>query len=558
MMFLKSSSKSSSSSDLSSATIKFLKKNSEKSGGTPTSDVSQPLAFESTSSSPQSDQKSIDSDSLRYRTKNSSRSPVPSRNTTNAQDPSVITNPNSNLHPTTQPKQNNIKTAQPNVVSSAQPMYTRQSIPNALPNQFASTAQHNALNQQTIFSSSGNLVNQQTPLVTLTPTNSHGNLVSLAGSHSQRSLVSIPSQNSVVSLANNSSNNPLVLANASSNNSVVLANAASNNSVSLQNNLISLQNQNRNQPFLKNQVSTRSQNQTVLPHRNHPQNVLNNRNTQRNQNFHQKVLQPMQQLSLSRPNRMTNKRLNWSEKNQTGSGQNGGHEPKRDMSIFFYYTGSVTTWVCQENMSSCQIIRRTDIFTNELCSRWFNELKKLNIWNEIYPKDHGCDHTATGKREHPRLTSWLCQCKCRYYYSGSIAQPRAYPPIVKEIESKIMPLLSVKSPPNSCFLNQYRDGRDCVGWHADDEDMFDSRKQTVTVVTFSLGETRHFQVRKKGEPNLRPWSFMLQQGDICVMSGWFQQYYEHRVPPAHCDKSRISLTFRWVQNHQPHCKQARQ
>jgi len=536
MMFLKSSSKSSSSSDLSSATLKFLKNNSEKSGSTPTSDVSQPLAFESTSSSPQSDQKSIDSDSLLYRTKNSSRSPVPSRNT-NAQNTSVLTNLNSNLHPTIQPKQNNIKTAQPNAVSSAQPMYTRQSLPNALPNQFASTAQRNALNQQTIFRSSGNLVNQQTPLVALTPTNSHGNLVSLAGSHGQRSLVSIPNQNSVVSLASTSSNNP-----------IVLANAPSNNSVSLHNNLISLQNQNRNQPFLKNQFSTRSQNQTVLPQRNHPQNLLNNRNTQRNQNFQHKVLQPMQQISLSRPNRMTNKRLNWSEKNQTGSGQNGGHEPKRDMSIFFYYTGSVTTWVCQENMSSCQIIRRTDIFTNELCSRWYNELKKLNIW------DQGCDHTATGKREHPRLTSWLCQCKCRYYYSGSIAQPRVYPPIVKEIESKILPLLSVKSPPNSCFLNQYRDGRDCVGWHADDEDMFDSRKQTVTVVTFSLGETRHFQVRKKGEPNLRPWSFMLQQGDICVMSGWFQQYYEHRVPPAHCDKSRISLTFRWVQNHQPQCK----
>lgn len=50
---------------------------------------------------------------------------------------------------------------------------------------------------------------------------------------------------------------------------------------------------------------------------------------------------------------------------------------------------------------------------------------------------------------------------------------------------------------NSLLCNLYRDGRDSIGWHSDDEA---SLGATPTIASLSLGDTRVFSLRKQPPP----------------------------------------------------------
>jgi alkylated DNA repair dioxygenase AlkB len=91
------------------------------------------------------------------------------------------------------------------------------------------------------------------------------------------------------------------------------------------------------------------------------------------------------------------------------------------------------------------------------------------------------------------------------------------------------------------FVNRYRDGRDSVAWHGDHE------ITGKVVASLSLGATREFDLRPKRESDLRPRTIALDvaHGDLVVMRGETQRYWEHRVrkdPSVH--EQRINLTFR--------------
>ena len=91
------------------------------------------------------------------------------------------------------------------------------------------------------------------------------------------------------------------------------------------------------------------------------------------------------------------------------------------------------------------------------------------------------------------------------------------------------------------FVNRYRDGRDSVAWHGDHE------VSGKVVGSLSLGATRQFDLRPKPESGLRPRTITVNvaHGDLIVMRGETQRYWEHRVrkdPAVH--EQRINLTFR--------------
>jgi alkylated DNA repair dioxygenase AlkB len=91
------------------------------------------------------------------------------------------------------------------------------------------------------------------------------------------------------------------------------------------------------------------------------------------------------------------------------------------------------------------------------------------------------------------------------------------------------------------FVNRYRDGRDSVAWHGDHE------ISGKVVASLSLGATREFDLRPKRESDLRQRTIALDvaHGDLVVMRGDTQRYWEHRVrkdPLVH--EQRINLTFR--------------
>jgi alkylated DNA repair dioxygenase AlkB len=94
------------------------------------------------------------------------------------------------------------------------------------------------------------------------------------------------------------------------------------------------------------------------------------------------------------------------------------------------------------------------------------------------------------------------------------------------------------------FLNRYRDGNDAVAWHGDHDGGRDAR---LVVASLSLGATRVFQLRPQKDSGLRydPITVEVAHGDLIVMAGDTQIYWEHRVPrDPRITGERINLTFR--------------
>jgi hypothetical protein len=113
----------------------------------------------------------------------------------------------------------------------------------------------------------------------------------------------------------------------------------------------------------------------------------------------------------------------------------------------------------------------------------------------------------------------------------------------------------ITEPPNSCNGNLYNSGMESVGWHADDEVLFDATNRDALIVSLSLGAPRQFELRPKswesGENSSR---VRLSNGDLCTMEGFCQRYYVHCVPKEPgCDEARINLTWRWLVCHDSTC-----
>jgi alkylated DNA repair dioxygenase AlkB len=96
---------------------------------------------------------------------------------------------------------------------------------------------------------------------------------------------------------------------------------------------------------------------------------------------------------------------------------------------------------------------------------------------------------------------------------------------------------------NSVLLNLYRDGRDGMGWHADDEPEL-GREPVIASV--SLGATRRFKLRHR-RSRIAASALDLAHGDLLLMAGQTQHEYAHAVPKtARPVGERVNLTFRWI------------
>ncbi|CAJ1346785.1 unnamed protein product [Effrenium voratum] len=153
----------------------------------------------------------------------------------------------------------------------------------------------------------------------------------------------------------------------------------------------------------------------------------------------------------------------------------------------------------------------------------------------------------------PRKTSWMttAPCCCRYGYGGLRMEPEPMPPWVLEAMELCMPLcgLSKEEWPNSCNLNLYEDGEHSVGWHSDDEALFQGKFQDCRIISLSLGAPRIFELKTRGETH----RLQLRSGDLCTMEGMLQKHYQHRVPKDRSTAPRVNLTWRWIVWHERRC-----
>lgn len=136
----------------------------------------------------------------------------------------------------------------------------------------------------------------------------------------------------------------------------------------------------------------------------------------------------------------------------------------------------------------------------------------------------------------PRLTAW--HGEAGYVYSGIRMTPAPWSPPLLEI--KAIAEACAGQPFNSVLLNLYRDGRDSVSWHADNEP---GLGRNPVIASISLGAMRRFHLKHRGSDQCV--SLDLPHGSCLVMAGPTQHHWLHQVPKtARPVGPRINLTFR--------------
>jgi alkylated DNA repair dioxygenase AlkB len=145
------------------------------------------------------------------------------------------------------------------------------------------------------------------------------------------------------------------------------------------------------------------------------------------------------------------------------------------------------------------------------------------------------------RRRVPRLVAWHGDPGTAYTYSRTAHEPLPWTPELQRIRHRVEKLTAHRF--NSVLLNLYRDGRDGMGWHADDEPEL-GREPVIASV--SLGATRRFKLRHR-RSRIAASTLDLAHGDLLLMAGQTQHAYVHAVPKtARPVGARVNLTFRWV------------
>lgn len=144
----------------------------------------------------------------------------------------------------------------------------------------------------------------------------------------------------------------------------------------------------------------------------------------------------------------------------------------------------------------------------------------------------------------PRRTAWHGDPGRVYAYSGRTFEPAPWTAPLAEVRDRVEGLTGVRF--DSVLVNEYRDGRDSMGWHADDEPELGPRApDDVLIASVSLGATRRFLLRHRRRAEKR--ELALGQGALLVMGGSTQRRWQHAVPKtARPVGARTNLTFRLV------------
>ena len=142
----------------------------------------------------------------------------------------------------------------------------------------------------------------------------------------------------------------------------------------------------------------------------------------------------------------------------------------------------------------------------------------------------------------PRLVCWVGDPEAEYTYSGIRNLPFSWQDVTSELRRSIEKI--TETTYNSVLLNQYRDERDSMGFHQDNEKELGDEP---IIASLSFGATRRFQLRhakKKGVPGR---DLTLGDGSLILMKGTIQRLWRHGVPKeTHPCGPRINLTFRTI------------
>jgi alkylated DNA repair dioxygenase AlkB len=164
----------------------------------------------------------------------------------------------------------------------------------------------------------------------------------------------------------------------------------------------------------------------------------------------------------------------------------------------------------------------------EAADALFAELGSATAWKQEISRG----------RPFPRLTAWYADAGLSYRYSGVTHHAIDWTPALLDIKSRVEQASGADF--NSLLLNLYRDGKDSIGLHGDNEPELGTNPVVASV---SLGAIRQFILKhKKAKEKL---TFRLAHGSLLVMGGTCQHHWLHGVPKTEQPVGeRINLTFR--------------
>jgi len=144
--------------------------------------------------------------------------------------------------------------------------------------------------------------------------------------------------------------------------------------------------------------------------------------------------------------------------------------------------------------------------------------------------------------DQPRLTAFYGDATKSYSYSGIVMNPNDWNEDLLFIKNRIEEVANIKF--SSVLLNYYRDGKDSMGWHSDDEKVLG---QNPVIGSVSFGESRVFQMRHKFQKDFKKVDVTLKDGSFLLMKGATQHFWQHQIPKTKRKlESRINLTFRVI------------
>jgi alkylated DNA repair dioxygenase AlkB len=152
------------------------------------------------------------------------------------------------------------------------------------------------------------------------------------------------------------------------------------------------------------------------------------------------------------------------------------------------------------------------------------------------------DIVVYGKKyAQPRLTCLFGDNDRPYKYSNITMYPNQWTPLLLTIKNRVEQYCKYQF--TTALINQYRDGKDSNGWHADNEKELG---QNPIIASVSFGAERVFQLKHNTIKNQKL-NLTLENGSLLLMEGTTQHFWKHQIPKtAKPVGVRINLTFRIV------------
>jgi alkylated DNA repair dioxygenase AlkB len=140
----------------------------------------------------------------------------------------------------------------------------------------------------------------------------------------------------------------------------------------------------------------------------------------------------------------------------------------------------------------------------------------------------------------PRLVAWYGDRGTDYTYSGIRLAPLLWTDLLLDTKGRVETATAATF--NCVLVNYYRDNRDSMGFHSDDERELGARP---TIASLSLGDDRTFVLKHKTNKATKDIRLKLSSGSLLLMTGETQRYWKHGIAKEmHPCGPRVNLTFR--------------